>query len=202
MPKEGICHLILNKRKDGLQIIFEKTKVTVKGNTQASQLFPEMRLLHNMVGRIFFSKTGHFDWVIEKDIAFIYYLAKGHPVNLPYLMMSQMKEVARKSRACLPYGMVFILLFEEFGVDCTDEDAKRLLHTDRYTKKSLHQMGIQKVEGRWIRNILGQKAAESDSKDILAADIETMHAEDDDVGFGSKCGSLDFKNEYENKTKP
>ena len=59
-----------------------------------------------------------------------------------------MKEAARKARACLPYGMVFTLLFEEFGVDCTGEDAKRLLHTDRYTEKSLHRMGIQKVEDR------------------------------------------------------
>ena len=103
-----------------------------------------------MVGRVFFPKIRRFDWVTEKDIAFIYYLSKNQPINLSYLMINQIKEAARKVRACLPYGMVFILIFEEFRVDCTGEDTKRLLHTNRYTERTLHRMGNHKMDGRWV----------------------------------------------------
>ena len=142
-----------------------------------------MRLLHNMVGRVFFPKTGRFDWVTEKDIAFIYYLSKGQPINLPYLMINQMKEAARKMRFCLSYGMVFTLIFEEFGVDFTGEDAKRLLHTDRYTERTLHRMGIHKVEGRWVRRVSGQQGAETDSDEeiVRAAAAETEEEAEADV---------------------
>lgn len=91
-----------------------------------------------MVSRIFFSKTKKFDWVIEKDITFIYYLIQGKSINLPFLMLSQIREVAKKYRACLPYGMVVTLIFIEFVVNCKGEDARKLQHTDTMRDPSPH----------------------------------------------------------------
>lgn len=102
-----------------------------------------MKLLLNMVTRIFFLKTRRFDWMIEKYIAFMFYLIRDQPINLPFLIISQIKEAVRKSRACLPYGMVFTLIFE-FDIDYIKEDAMSLLHTDWYNKRSLYHLGYRR----------------------------------------------------------
>lgn len=98
-----------------------------------------------------FSKDRSFDWITKRDIAFMNYMIEGHPIIHPFLMLSHIKEVTRKNKSCLPYGMVFALIFQEFGKDCTSENAKRLLHTNRYIGRSLYWMGYQKVDGRWVR---------------------------------------------------
>ena len=77
VPKEGKCFLSLDKKGEGLKTILEKKNVTDLRSIQANQLSLEMRLLHNMVSRIFFPKTRRFDWVTERDIAFMHYLVNG-----------------------------------------------------------------------------------------------------------------------------
>lgn len=127
---------------------FRKRCVRNLKNLHANQLFVEMMLLHNIVSQIFFSKTSKFDWRIEKDIAFIYYLIEWKPINLPFFMLSQIKEATNKSRTCLPYGMILTLIFEEFRINYTREDARRLLHTDRYNEWSLHRLDYRKIDDR------------------------------------------------------
>ena len=58
-----------------------------------------------------------------------------------------MREAARRARACLPYSMVFILLFQDALVDLIGEDSQLLLHTDRYNLKSLTLIGFIKIDG-------------------------------------------------------
>lgn len=114
MPRSIICFQNLQKKIDGLKVILERDDFQDLKNLQANGLSVEMRLLHNMVNRIFFSKMERFDWVTEKDTAFMYYLIQGKPINLPFLMLSKIKEATKKSRICLRYGMVFTLIFIEF----------------------------------------------------------------------------------------
>lgn len=102
---------------------------------------------------------------MEKDIAFVYYLIERKPINLPFLMLSQIQEVAKKSRACLPYGIVFTLIFLEFGINYIGENARRLLHIDKYNECSLHHMGYRKVDDYWICRAFGQGATASGSSD-------------------------------------
>ena len=80
---------------------------------------------------------------------------KGEPINLLYIMLSQMKETVRKANTCLPYGMVFILLFEAAHVDLEGEDGRQLYHTDMYSTKSLIRMGYHLSNGQWKKKILG-----------------------------------------------
>lgn len=45
----------------------------------------------------------------------------------------------------------------------TGEDAKRLLHTDRYNERSLHYMGYHKVDDRWVSHESRQKLVRSNT---------------------------------------
>ena len=148
MPREGSCVLRLEDRLDGLRCVLEREDVTGIDLVQANQLLVELRLLHHIISRIIFPKTRRFDWVTERDISLIYFLINGVQVNLPYMMILQMSEAMKKNRACLPYGMVFTLIFREFGVSLDGEVPKKLMHTDYYNKKSLHRMGFVKVNDR------------------------------------------------------
>ena len=83
-----------------------------------------------------------------------------------------MIEAARKVKACLSYGMVFTLLFEEAGVDLTNEIGKPLHHFDTYSFNSLKRMGYKLQEGIWIKKVSSQVAATSSEDDKATADEE------------------------------
>ena len=74
-------------------------------------------------------------------------LIEGEVLNLPYIMLCQMKETIRKVKTYLPYRMVFTLLFQVAGIDLIGEDCKALHHTDTYSAKSLQRMGYQLTDG-------------------------------------------------------
>ena len=131
---------MLNDRPKALRTILERNDINKIGIIKASSLSLEMRLMHNFISKIFLPRTGRFDWVSEQDLAFMEYLIKGEAINLPYIMMCQMRVTVRKVKTCLPYGMIFILLFEATHVNLEGEDSRQLHHTDTYFTKSLIRM--------------------------------------------------------------
>ena len=131
----------------------------------ASALSLEMRLLHNFISRIFIPRTGRFDWVSERDLAFMKKVIKGEPIDLPFIMMNQMKETTRKANTCLPYAMAFTLIFEAAHIDLSEEDSRQLHHTDTYFTKSLNRMGYHLLNGQWRKKISGQRVDTSLSED-------------------------------------
>lgn len=60
MSMIGICVMALKKKIDGLRVILERDDIKDLKNLLANQLSTEMRLLHNMVSRIFFLKMRRF----------------------------------------------------------------------------------------------------------------------------------------------
>ena len=96
MPHVGNKYLDLECRKKAIQIIMERDDVNPVGTIIASSLSLEMRLLHNFISKIFIPQTGRFDWVSEHDLGFIERVIKGALINLPFIMMNQMKETTRK----------------------------------------------------------------------------------------------------------
>ena len=60
-----------------------------------------------------------------------------------------------KSQACLPYGMVFTLIFMEAGIDLEEEDCKTLKHTNFYNIHTLHCMKFRKKDDVWVREVEG-----------------------------------------------
>lgn len=74
------------------------------------------------------------------------------------MMSNQIKDATKRSRACLPYRMVFSLIFTKFSVRLEGEDSKRLMHRDHYNEWSLHWMGYRKVDDMWVRWGSGQES--------------------------------------------
>ena len=85
----------------------------------------------------------------------MYFLIEEIQINLSFLMLAQIKEAAKRQRASLPYGMAFILIFSEFGVDLEGENSKRLLYTNYYSENSLHRIGYTKIGGQWVKKTSG-----------------------------------------------
>ena len=165
MPIEGNKYLELDCRTSALRTIFERDNIDEIESVTTSSLSLEMRLLHNFISRIFISRTGKFDWISERDPTFMECITKGKAINLPFIMIGQMKETIRKAKTCLPYGTVFILLFQNVHIDLSEEYIKELHHSDTYSIKYLMRMGYHLSDGHWKRKILGQKVVQSSSED-------------------------------------
>lgn len=60
------------------------------------------------------------------------------------------------------------------------EDAKRLLHIDRYNEPSLHYMIYQKVDDRQVRRAFGQEAAASSSSNDKGNDNDDEEEDDEE----------------------
>ena len=89
-------------------------------------------------------------------------VVKWDPINLPYIMINQMKETTRKANTCLPYGMAFTVIFEAAHINLSGEDKKEPHHTDTYTTKSLIRMGYTKVDGEWKKRDLKEFSSSSE----------------------------------------
>ena len=71
IPKEGDCYLVMKERVKTLRLILGRSNVKGVIHVHANQLSLEMRLLHNIISRIFLPRTGRFDWVSERDLVFM-----------------------------------------------------------------------------------------------------------------------------------
>lgn len=71
------------EKENSLKVISEREEVIDLGNLFANQILVEIRILHNIVNKIFFPKIGKFDWVTEKDIAMMCLTTQGKPMNMP-----------------------------------------------------------------------------------------------------------------------
>ena len=88
------------------------------------------------------------------------HMIEGTAMNLSFLMIEQIKIAAGKARiqACLPYGMVFTLIFMKVDIDLKGEDCKTLKHTDFYNIHTLHHMRLRKEGDVWVRRVEGAQS--------------------------------------------
>ncbi len=149
LPCEGATPERPESKLRALQLIFERDDFDYSENVIASSLSAEMRLLHNFIGRILFPKSERFDHISERDLVIMEHVIQGIPLNLPAMMIRQMREAIYKSRVFLPYGMILILVFRQHDISVEGEISRHLLFTDTYTTRSLVRMGYEKVNGQW-----------------------------------------------------
>ncbi len=149
-----------------LQLIFERDDFNYSENVIASSLSAEMRLLHNFIGRILFPKSGRFVHISERDLVIMEHVIQGIPLNLPAMMIRQMREAICKSRVFLPYVMILTLVFRQHDISVEGEISRHLLFTDTYTARSLVRMGYEKVNGQWVRGGAGMHAPEDDAPEV------------------------------------
>ena len=93
------------------------------------------------------------------------HMVEGTAMNLSFMMLEQIKSTAgkAKTKACLPYDMVFTLVFVDAGIDLDGEDFKSLTHTDYYTIHTLHRMKYQKVGDELVRKVQATQPHDSES---------------------------------------
>ena len=110
-------------------------------------------------------------------------VVKGEPINLPYIMINQMKETTRKVNTCLPYGMTFTIIFQATHINLSGEDKKEPHHTDTYTAKSLIRMGYTKVDGEWkkrdLQEVSSSSEQEEDTEEEQVSTTETAPIQED-----------------------
>ena len=111
----------------------------------------EKRLLHHIVSKIVLPRSERFDLVTNRDIVVMYHILKEIPTNLSKLIIFAMKDAMMKRKTALPYGMALTHVFRMVGIRLRDESSCELGHTDIYNEHSLHRMGYNKVNDRWIR---------------------------------------------------
>ena len=90
---------------------------------------------------------------------------KGEIINLPFIMMNQIKETTRKVNICLSYEMAFTLIFEDAHIDLSSKDNMQLHHTDTFSAKSLNRMRYHLLNGQWWKKISGQRVDTSSRED-------------------------------------
>ena len=80
------------------------------------------RLLLSIIGRVLIPKIGHFEFILECDLAIMYHVLEAISFNMASMMVTYIGEATGKNRFSLPYGMVFTLLFRELVISIpTDE---------------------------------------------------------------------------------
>ena len=87
----------------------------------------------------------------KKRLAVMHYMIQGIEMNLSFMMLQNIKDVANWSRTCLPYAMVFTLIVRGSQVDLKGENYKEMVHTDYLSTRILHCMKFEKRGDRLMR---------------------------------------------------
>ena len=82
---------------------------------------PQIRLLHHIVNKIFFSKVGRMDFVGIRDLNIMYHILLEKPTDLSKMIMSYMLDQKNRKSSSLPYGMLLTELFENTKIDLSNE---------------------------------------------------------------------------------
>ena len=85
----------------------------------------------------------------------MYHIVQGIPLNLPGIMMHQIREASVRNKVCLPYEMALTRLFEATEISGENKAFTRLSRFDVYDEKALTRMQFHVEAGRWVRNESG-----------------------------------------------
>ena len=151
LPSEGYSYMELPVKEEGISVILRETYSGSLNKLEAKILSIEMRILHQMVTKLFFPRSGRHDLLSSRDVCIMFHVITQTPLNLPALMIEAMRETLNRSKAHLPYGMALTRVFRRFGVSCEGEAPTKLSHVDTFNQHSLHRMGITKTVGGWIK---------------------------------------------------
>ena len=69
----------------------------------------------------------------------MHYMIQGIEMNLPAMMLQNIKDVTNQSRTCLSYAMVFTLIFRDSQIDLEGQDYKRMMHIDYINIEIMHR---------------------------------------------------------------
>ena len=135
----------LEHRDKGLNKVLSRDDCSPCQYISTQDLEAESRLLLSIIGRALFSKIGHFEFILEHELAFMYHVLETILFNMAFMMVTYIGEAIGKNRFSLLYTMVFTLLFRKLGLGIlTNESIREFRHTGFYNEGTLHRMGYSK----------------------------------------------------------
>ena len=174
LPSEGYSYMELPIKEEGIRIILGEDFSGSLNKLEAKLLSIEMRVLHQIVTKLFFPRSGRHDLLSGRDVCVMFHIITQTPLNLPALMIEAMRETLNRSKAHLPYGMALTRVFRRFGVSCEGETPTKLSHVDTFNQHSLLRMGITKTIGGWIKGSeeRAEERAETRAEDRTEGRVE------------------------------
>ena len=134
-------------KEEGISVILGGTYIGSLNKLESKILSIEMRILHQLVTKLFFPRSGRHDLLSSRDICIMFHVITQTPLNLPALMIEAMRETLNRSKAHLSYGMVLTRVFKRFGVSCEGEAPTKLSHVDTFVAPRLILMITKQIEG-------------------------------------------------------
>ena len=99
LPCEGYTNMELPIKEEGINVILGRTFTKSLNKLETKILSIEMRLLHYMVTKLFFSRSSRYDLLSSRDICIMYHVITQTPLNLPALMFEAMRGTLNRSKA-------------------------------------------------------------------------------------------------------
>ena len=89
LPSEGYSYMELPVKEEGIRIILGETYSGSLNKLEAKILSIEMRILHQMVTKLFFPRSGRHDLLFSRDVCIMFHVITQTPLNLPALMIEE-----------------------------------------------------------------------------------------------------------------
>jgi len=139
-------------------------------------LFPEARLLHYVVVRIFYPKDHSKEAYNEVALESIYRLMNGYSVNYLLIIISYMYQVTNMTRTTsLPYGNLLTRIFTHFKVPFDSEDCITQ-SIPVISANSPTSLCFYKTTARGWKNAFELTSAEATALQVPLPDQPTLHA--------------------------
>lgn len=112
------------------------------------------RIIHHIVSYNLMPRAGSRSYVGYMDIFLIWCVLNGKRLDLAFIILYHMRDCAKKSTGCLPYGNALTEIFKIFDVNMDNEtDAYNAKSSDIYDEATLKRMKfLQNANGEWTRD--------------------------------------------------
>ncbi|KAK9288563.1 hypothetical protein L1049_017022 [Liquidambar formosana] len=112
------------------------------------------RIIHHIISYNLMPRAGSRSYVGYMDIFLIWCVLNGKMLDLAFIILYHMRDCAKKSSGCLPYGNALTEVFKIFDVNMGNEtDAYNAKASDIYDKATLKRMKfVQNANGEWTRD--------------------------------------------------
>ena len=96
------------------------------GHMRSKDLNPKLHLLHRFLSSNVIPKGGHIDYVTVKDAFILWYFEEKRQIDVNYIILNEMAEIATTSNRGLSFGALLTKIFTHFRVDLRNEETQNL----------------------------------------------------------------------------
>ncbi|KAK9276532.1 hypothetical protein L1049_006066 [Liquidambar formosana] len=166
---------------DALKQILGRDDITEPYKPDLSEFSLECNLLHKIFFYNIVPRGGGKNHVTYMDIALLWCILNGRPINLGHLMLYHMRSCVEKTKneskkgkevegkSILPYGAALTILFTHYGVPPTTRDIFHPTFRNKINSSFMGWLNYTLVNGVWMK-----KGAIPDTEDDT--ELQDLHA--------------------------